>query len=77
MSKRFERITLNITIPIILRGRKKAPERCVRNLMELGETMNPHITIDKKKEIYNQLLKLCNEATQQDIINYFSEIYVL
>ena len=76
MSKHFERITLNITIPIILRSRKKAPERCARNLMELGENMVVGVNTAKKHEIYTTLLQLCIDGTQQQIIDYFYKIYI-
>ncbi|WP_455715599.1 hypothetical protein [Anaerosporobacter sp.] len=76
MSKHFDQIILNITIPIILRSRKKAPERCVRNLMELGENMNIYINADEKNEVNKALQQLCIEGTQQQIIDYFYKVYV-
>lgn len=76
MSKHFDRITLNITIPIILRSRKKAPERCARNLMELGENMGVFMNAVDKHEVYTTLLQLCIEGTQQQIIEYFYEVYM-
>lgn len=76
MSKHFDRITLNITIPIILRSRKKAPERCARNLMELGESMGVFMNTVEKHEVYTTLLQLCTEGTQQQIIEYIYNVYM-
>lgn len=76
MSKHFDQIILNITIPIILRSRKKAPERCVRNLMELGENMNICLNTDEKNEVHKKLQQLCKEGTQQQIIDYFYQVYM-
>lgn len=76
MSKHFDQIILNITIPIILRNRKKAPERCVRNLMEIGENMNVGMNADEKNEVYKVLQQLCIEGTQQQIIDYFYKVYM-
>jgi hypothetical protein len=76
MSKHFDQIILNITIPIILRNRKKAPERCVRNLMEIGENMNAYMNADEKNQVHQALQQLCIEGTQQQIIDYFYKIYM-
>lgn len=76
MSKHFDQITLNIMIPIILRSRKKAPERCARNLMELGENMVVIRNSVEKHEIYLTLLQLCKEGTQQQIIEFFCKVYM-
>lgn len=76
MAKQFERVALNIAIPIILRKRTSAAERCVRNLMELGEHRMLHVDGDAKDEIYQTLLQLCKEGTQAEIIEYFYQIYM-
>lgn len=76
MSKHFDQIILNITIPIILRNRKKAPERCVRNLMEIGENMNVGMKADEKNQVHTTLQQLCTEGTQQQIIDYFYKVYM-
>lgn len=76
MSKHFDQITLNIMIPIILRSRKKAPERCARNLMELGDNIIVIKNTLEKHEVYKTLLQLCIEGTQQQIIEYFYKVYM-
>ena len=75
MAKQFEVIALNIAIPIVLRKRNLAPERCVRNLMELGERIKNHSQEEEKEEIYQTFLQLCKEGTQSEIIDYFLHIY--
>lgn len=75
MSNTFEYASLNITIPIILRCRKRAPERCVRNLMELGELLYKHYNSEEKTEIYQELLLLCKGKDQQAITDYFMKVY--
>lgn len=76
MSKHFDQIILNITIPIILRNRKKAPERCVRNLMEIGGNMNGCMNANEKSQVQTTLQQLCMEGTQQQVIDYFYKIYM-
>lgn len=76
MAKQFEVVALNIAIPIVLRKRKIAPERCTRNLMELGERIKNHRQADEKNEIYTTLLQLCKEGTQAGIIDYFFKVYI-
>lgn len=74
MARQFEVIALNIAIPIVLRKRNLAPERCVRNLMELGERIKNH-SQEEKEEIYQTFIQLCKEGTQSEITDYFFHIY--
>lgn len=76
MPKKYQTIMLEIAIPIILRNRKRSPERCVRNLMELGEKVSSSTLHVQKDRIYEELLKLCKGDEQQAILEYFYDIFL-
>lgn len=76
MQKKYQTIMLEITIPIILRNRKRSPERCVRNLMELGEKVSSSALNVSKERIYHNLLELCKGDEQQAILEYFYDVFL-
>ena len=76
MPKKYQTIMLEIAIPIILRNRKRSPERCVRNLMELGEKVSSSSIHVSKDRIYHNLLELCKGDEQQAILDYFYDVFL-
>lgn len=75
MARQFEMIALKIAIPIILRCQKDSPERCARNLMDFGERIQVHSSIEEKEEIYERFWYLCRNGSQQQIMDYFFTVY--
>ncbi len=59
---KLKRAALNAAVDIALKGLKKSPERCARNLIELGTTAFPDAVNKADKEIlYDKLLYLCKK----------------
>ena len=54
---------LNAAVDITLKGLKKSPERCARNLIELGTSAFPNLLSEKEKDIlYNKILNVCKNV---------------
>lgn len=63
---KLKRVALIAAVDISLKRIYKSPERCARNLLELGINAYPDRLLKKdQNEFYNKLLILCkNEETQ-------------
>ena len=54
---------LNAAVDITLKGMKKSPERCARNLVELGVSAFPNFLNEKEKDIlYDKILVICKNV---------------
>lgn len=57
---KLKTVALDIKLDNILRDIAKSPERCARNLIELGKSASPQkMTRIEYKLLYNEFLKLC------------------
>lgn len=64
---KLKRVALIAAVDISLKRISKSPERCARNLLELGLNAYPDRLLKKdQNDFFNQLLKLCkNEEIQE------------
>ena len=70
-------VALNAAVDITLKGAKKSPERCARNLIELGTTAFPEISEKTDKDIlYKKLLELCVNTETTEAKNLFFSVFV-
>lgn len=59
---KLKKAMLTSAVDIIVKGAGKSPERCARNLIELGEKAFPNIlTKSQQKVLYSELLELCKK----------------
>lgn len=67
LESRLKQAALNAAVDISLKRMKKNPERCSRNLLELGLTAYPD-KISKKdsSDFYLQLLDICKREAVEE-----------
>ena len=69
---KLRKAVLNAAVDITLKGIKKSPERCARNLIELGVSSFPDsISENEKENIYINLLNLCKAMDISSIKELF------
>ena len=67
---------LNIALDIILKRVKKSPERCARNIIELGFSSFPNsINTINKDELYNKILSFCKSLDTDAIKKLFFQSF--
>ena len=65
LERKIKRAVLNTAVESALKGMDKSPERCARNLVELGLTALPGNLGKGEDDIYNELLSLCRNGDNQ------------
>lgn len=74
LEHRLKKILINGAADLILKNNFKSPERCARNLLELGKSAYPDLlTKAQAKELYGDLLNLCRDHETQKA----KELFVL
>ena len=69
---KLKKIVLNAAVDILLKGINKSPERCVRNLIELGTNAYPDsLTKSECKDLNNHLLELCKSHDKEKVKKMF------
>lgn len=76
MSNKVKNIALDKMISIILRNSDKSPERCTRNLLELGSTLRKDSSKAKDCTIYQAFLELCKHNEINQIKELFYHIFI-
>lgn len=71
MSLKFKYIALDKTINIITRNMQKSPERCTRNLLELGAAISKNSFDFQRLKIYNDFIELCKNNDKLAIKELF------
>lgn len=68
LESKLKQAALTVALDISLRRMKKSPERCARNLVELGLTAYPDEFSKKDRlDIYQKLLDLCKEDNTEEV----------
>lgn len=67
LERKIKRAALNAAVELALKRMDKSPERCVRNLVELGLTALPGNPGKGRDDIYTELLSLCRNGDNQGV----------
>lgn len=72
LENRLKQVALNVAVDISLKRRKKSPERCTRNLIELGMSAFPdQLTHEEINEFSQKLLMVCKNGDYQETRELF------
>jgi hypothetical protein len=73
---KLKQAALKVAVDISLKRMKKSPERCARNLIELGTTAYPD-KIPKKdhQNFYQKLLDICKSEDIEEARKLFFETF--
>ncbi|BCN29155.1 hypothetical protein [Anaeromicropila herbilytica] len=69
-------IAMEKTLNIILRSSKRSPERCARNLLELGSGINNTKGNIGKDTLYPLFLDLCKQNNKDEIKKLFYQSFI-
>lgn len=73
---KLKQAALKVAVDISLRRMKKSPERCARNLIELGITAYPDKTSKKDRQnFYQKLLDICKSENIEEARSFFFETF--
>jgi len=76
LEKKLKNATLNFALDIILKRSKKSPERCARNMIELGILNFPESVEKMNKEVlYKKFLNSCKSLELSQIKIVFFDIF--
>lgn len=64
-------IAIEKTVNIILRNMQRSPERCARNLLELGSTIYKKNNDVMKEGLYPLFLDLCKKNKKNEVKELF------
>lgn len=69
---KLKQTALKVAVDISLRRMKKSPERCARNLVELGTTAYPDkISKKDRQNFYQKLLDICKSEDIEEARKLF------
>ncbi len=71
MTTKVKNIAVNKTINIILRNMEKSPERCARNLIELGDHISRNEDKIRQHQLYQAFIVLCMKNDKFAVKNLF------
>lgn len=73
---KLKQAALKAAVDISLRRMKKSPERCARNLVELGITAYPDkISKKDRQNFYQKLLDICKSEDIEEARKLFFETF--
>ncbi|MDF2567525.1 MAG: hypothetical protein K0R90_981 [Oscillospiraceae bacterium] len=74
LESKLKKIALNLAIDALLRSAQRSPQRCARNLVELGSSAYPNaLNKEQLQELSVDLLVLCkNHQPQKTKERFFS-----
>lgn len=76
INKDFKSIVININIDYILKSITKAPERCARNIVELGLASTIKDNLKAQKDLlYNKLLTILKSENISEIKEWFFKTF--
>lgn len=74
---KLKNVALLVALDISLKRMKKSPERCARNLMELGNTAYPNKLNCQDRQYYHQkLLDACRQGNTAAAKDYFFDAFL-
>ncbi|MDP4153581.1 MAG: hypothetical protein Q8865_09130 [Bacillota bacterium] len=66
IERKIKRAAQSVAVDIALKRMRRSPERCARNLVELGSASCAHrLSRSEFKEIYDKLLAICRESDEE------------
>ena len=69
---KLKKAALNKAVDITLKGINKSPERCARNLIELGLAAFPNSISDTDKDkLYRKLVEVCKKVDVEAVKELF------
>jgi hypothetical protein len=72
LENKLKQVALNAAVDISLRRMKKSPERCTRNLLELGLSAYPdQLSKAESNELSQKLLTVCKHGEYQEARELF------
>ena len=76
LESKIKQVALLVAVDISFKRIKKSPERCARNLMELGNNTFPNkLTKDQYADFSQQLILLCENKDAQGARELFIQIF--
>lgn len=75
---KLKNVALLVALDISLKRMKKSPERCARNLMELGISAYPNKLTNQDRSNYQQkILDACRQDNAITVREYFFEAFLM
>lgn len=75
---KLKKVALIAAVDISLKRISKSPERCARNLLELGLSAYPDKVLkEEQAQLYTKLLILCKNGDAQETKNLFITTFCL
>ncbi|HEX3076416.1 MAG TPA: hypothetical protein VHQ24_06090 [Lachnospiraceae bacterium] len=72
LESKLKQAALRTAVDVSLKRIKKSPERCARNLIELGVTAYPKsITPKERQDLYQKLLEICKREDNEEAKTLF------
>ena len=76
LESKLKRAALSAAVDVALKNLKKSPERCARNLVELGTSAFPNRINNQEKDVlYHGLLNLCKNVDADGAKELFSKYF--
>jgi hypothetical protein len=63
LENKLKKVAVCAAVDITLRGKDRSPERCARNLLELGESVTKHMDKAQRERAYEELLEVCRTGS--------------
>lgn len=76
LENKLKKVAVCAAVDITLRGKERSPERCARNLAELGESVAGAMKKEQKEKAYRQLLEACRKASFLECRSLFSALFL-
>ena len=74
---KIKKAALLVALDISLKRMKKSPERCARNLMELGSAAYPDkLSKKEQQELLNELVSVSKGGDMNKVKDLFVEIFL-
>ena len=76
LENKLKKVAVCAAVDITLRGNERSPERCERNLAELGASVAGAMKKEQKEKAYRQLLEACRKASFLECRSLFSALFL-
>ncbi|HWT73937.1 MAG TPA: hypothetical protein VN258_04350 [Mobilitalea sp.] len=74
---KIKKVALLVALDISLKRMKRSPERCARNLMELGLGAYPdRLTVQERMEYQQKLLDACRHGDSNEVRECFMAAFL-
>lgn len=76
LENKLKKVAVCAAVDVTLRGKDRAPKRCARNLIELGESVTKQMEKNQKERAYEQLLETCRKGTFLECRSLFISLFL-